>query len=298
MINKIFNKFKNNISIYKSDLESKGLYWSLIHRIYKITVLKKILTPLTNFLKPQYLMIENNRFYIDKWDDVISQELILSNRWEDYQTTLFKQNIKKGDVVIDIGAHIGYYTLIAANIVGKKGKVYAFEPDLKNFNILVKNIKVNKFKNIIPINKAVAEKNGKLDLFINPTNTGDHRIYQSKDKRKTMKINVITLNNMLRNEKVDLIKMDIQGSELVALKGASYILAKNKNIKIITEFWPGGLNLSGGSPKEFLQLLRSSKFTLYNIDEEKNRLSVITDKKLLSVYQASEDAFTNLLCIR
>lgn len=298
MIKKIRNKFKNNISIYKSDLKSKGLYWSIIHRIYKITVLKKLLTPLVNYLKPQYLMIEGKKFYIDKLDGTISQELILSNKWEPYQTVLFKQNIKKGDIVVDIGAHIGYYTLIAASIVGKKGKVYAFEPDLKNFNVLRQNIKINNYKNIIPINKAVAEKNSKLNLYINTANTGDHRIYKSKDKRKTIEINAITLDSILKNEKVDLIKMDIQGSEMQALKGASYVLANNKALKIITEFWPGGLRLSGGSGEEFLYLLRRNKFDLYNIDETKNKLIAITNKKLLSTYQVSRYAFTNLLCIR
>lgn len=298
MIKKIRNKFKSNTSIYKSDLRSKGLYWSIIHRVYKITVLRKLLTPLINYLKPQHLIIEGNKFYIDKLDGTISQELILSHKWEEYQTVLFKQNIKKGDIVIDIGAHIGYYTLIAASIVGKKGKVYAFEPDLKNFSILMQNIKVNKYKNIIPINKAVTEKNTKLNLFINPTNTGDHRIYEPKDKRKTIEIDAVTLDSMLKNEKIDLIKMDIQGSEILALKGAPYVLANNKALKIITEFWPGGLRLSGGSAEEFLYLLRRNKFDLYNIDEAKNKLIAITDKKLLSAYQVSGDAFTNLLCIR
>jgi FkbM family methyltransferase len=298
MFKKILNKLNDNISIYKNDLKLKGPYWSTIHRLYRFPTLRKALSPLVNFLKPEFIMIDNHKLYIDKLDNVVSQELIQSNKWEKLQTSIFKQNIKKGNIVVDVGAHIGYYTLIAADIVGKKGKVYAFEPDLKNFNILMRNIKVNKYRNIIPINKAVAKKDGKLNLFINPTNSGDHRVYESNKNRKRTEIESVSLDSVLKNEKVDLIKIDIQGSEINALKGAFHTLNNNKALKMIIEFWPGGLKLSGGSQEEFIRLLRNSKFTLYNIDEIKNKVMPISNKKLLSEYKKNEDAFTNLLCLR
>jgi|WetSurMetagenome_2_1015567.scaffolds.fasta_scaffold41886_2 FkbM family methyltransferase len=298
MIKNVINKLKNKMSVYKNDLKSKGLYWSIIHRLYKITVLKTFLSPIINYLKPEYLIIEGRTFYIDKWDDVISQELILSNKWEKLQTKIFKQNIKKGDVVVDVGAHIGYYTIIAACIVGDSGKVYAFEPDLKNFKILLQNIKANKLNNVIAINKAVSEKNTKLNLFINPNNTGDHRIYECDEKRKSIDIDAVTLNSELKNVKVNLIKMDIQGSEILALKGANNIFAGNKTLKMIIEFWPRGLNLGGGSAKELLRIIQQNKFSLYDIDEIRNELVVTSVEELLIKYGYSPDAFTNLLCVR
>ena len=69
-------------------------------------------------------------------------------------TALVKRIVRNGDIVVDIGAHIGYYTLIFARLVGPKGKVFAFEPEPNNFNLLIKNIKINGYKNIIPVQKA------------------------------------------------------------------------------------------------------------------------------------------------
>ncbi len=298
MINKIKNKLTSNLQIYKTDIKKKGLYWSIVHRLYKLYLLKTLLTPLVNYTKPDFIIHEGNKLYIDKWDDAISQELLQSKQWEKYETKVFRDNIKKGDIVVDIGAHIGYYTLIAAKSVGTKGKVYAFEPDKKNYTILLKNISSNGFKNIIPINKAITAKSGKLKLFINSKNTGDHRIYDSLDNRNFVEIESVSLDDYFKNKSLNFIKMDIQGSEVGALLGASLILKNNKSIKLITEFWPGGLQLNGEHPKNLLTILKRNQFTLYDIDEAKERHTIIDEEELLYKYQTTFDDFTNLLCMR
>ena len=89
--------------------------------------------------------VQGNKMFMD----AKASGLVLTGYWEKYETELFKKVVKEGMTVVDIGAHIGYYTLIAANLAGKKGKVYAFEPEAENYSLLVKNIKVNGYQNIV-----------------------------------------------------------------------------------------------------------------------------------------------------
>ena len=100
--------------------------------------------------------IGNNILYLDSND---SMHLSFNPNYEKDEFDLVKRTIKKGDVVLDIGANIGVYTVLFAEIVGDKGRVYAFEPDPKNFALLKKNIEINKYKNVVLINKAVLNKN-------------------------------------------------------------------------------------------------------------------------------------------
>ncbi len=300
MLNAISRKISNNIKIYKEDIATKGLYWSIIHRLYKLPKGRAILSPIVNMLKPNCLTIENHKFYIDKWDTTVSQELLLSGKWEEYETELFKKSIKKGDVVIDIGAHIGYYTLIAARIVGDRGRVYAFEPDPKNFHLLKMNVEENGYKNVILVNKAVADTDGEMRLFLNAENTGDHRIYQSGDQRKSVNIEVITLDKFFKNKnkRIDLIKMDIQGAEVRALKGSQRIIKENDNLKILTEFWPRGLYLSGSSAQEYAKLLTKHKFYLYDINEHKKTIKTINVKSLSLPMKSAVHDYRYLLCVK
>lgn len=300
MWSKIRDKLTNNLRIYKDDIKTKGLYWSIVHRLYKFEYLRSAITPLINFLKPNYLMIQGNKLFIDKQDEVVSQELIQSGKWEEYETELFIKNIKKGDIVLDIGAHIGYYTLLAARLVGNKGKVYAFEPDPKNFKLLKKNVKENSYENVVLVNKAVSDRDGITKLFINNENTGDHRIYNLGGQRNSIQIQTLSLDSFFENKpkKVDVIKIDIQGSEVYAFKGARNLIRQNKNIKIMTEFWPNGLESGGSSAQEYASLLDKARFQIYEIDEVKKTIKIVNMKSLLKPLQNEIRDFKNLFCIR
>lgn len=126
--------------------------------------------------------------------------------------------IDENDIVVDIGAHIGIFSVFASELA-KKGKVYSFEPVPENFKILKENIELNKKKNIIPINKAVSSKIGKKEFFISKTNTGGGSLYlNNKEKKHEIKINVSTssLKDIMRInkiKKIDFLKMDCEGEE-------------------------------------------------------------------------------------
>ena len=118
-------------------------------------------------------------FYYLPNDKYIGQRIALE-KYEPYETKLILKQTKKGDVVVDVGANIGYYTILLADKVGKNGKVYAFEPDKLNFEILVKNIKANNLKNVIAVNAAVGRKNETKVLYKSEENLGDHKLFNDQ----------------------------------------------------------------------------------------------------------------------
>ena len=109
--------------------------------------------------------IQGNKIYVNTNDKSISARLLMEGRIEKYETELFKKIVKKGMVVVDIGANIGYYTLIAAKLVGENGIVYSFEPEPNSHKFLCKNVEINNYTNVVPIKKAVSNKNGEVNLW-------------------------------------------------------------------------------------------------------------------------------------
>jgi FkbM family methyltransferase len=233
--------------------------------------------------------------YIDKLDTL---QLNMNRIYEAELTAFFKKHLSVGDIVLDIGAHIGYYSLIFGELVGQTGKVYAFEPDPENYDLLSKNVKINRLMNIKVINKAVADRTGTLNLYESDTNSGDHRIYDSGERRKSIPIEAVKIDDLANDftAPVKLIKMDIQGAEYFALKGMLSIIHRSNNLILCTEFWPYGLKMAGINPALFIELLFEEGFTLYEqIGAKKikiNSVSSLNDK------YKSEDAFsyTNLIC--
>jgi hypothetical protein len=140
--------------------------------------------------------------------------------------------------------------------------------------------------NVVLVQKAVSNKTGKLRLFLAEENTADHRIYNSHDNRKSIEIESIRLDEYFKDYdgKIDFIKMDIQGAEGRAVQGMSNLLKKNKDVAILSEFWPMGLKRSGIEPREYLKLLLAHGFKLYEIKEQKKRIEPTTVKNLLKVY--------------
>lgn len=292
-----------NLSIYKQDIKNKGWYWSFIARLYKLPGARGLFSPLVNFFKPNFVIFAGNKIFIDKNDEVVSQRLIENKNWDAFETKIFCQSLKVGDVVVDVGAHIGFYTLLAAKIVGEAGKVYAFEPDSKNFSLLTKNVAANGYKNVILVNKAVSNKTGQAKLFIHPENTGDHRLYSAGDSRVSKTIETVSLDDYFANssEKIDFIKLDIQGFEYQALSGSKKTISKQKNLKMITEFWPYGLAKSGDSANKLLSLLKELGFKLFIIPELGKKLVQVRAKGLRLILREGErESFehTDLLCVK
>jgi|SRR5918994_1770382 FkbM family methyltransferase len=152
---------------------------------------------------------------------------------------------KQGDVVVDIGAHMGRYTIIGAKRVGTKGKIVAIEANPSNFEMLNRNIKLNRLTNIISLNNAVYSKETKIKLYLPGEELGD-TIYntivsdRAKNEDKFVEVSANTLDYLLQSkgieqEQVNWIKIDVEGAEFEVLKGATNILSNSKDIALLIE---------------------------------------------------------------
>jgi len=250
----------------------------------KMPILKQLNKKILKSIKSDFAVVNGFKMYLDKQD---CSGLSVGTGYEKVETQVMKDNIKKGDIVIDCGANIGYYTLLFSELVGKSGKVFAFEPDPANFSLLQKNLKVNNVNNVVALNLAVSDKNGEDILFLDKNNVGHNRMYSEGDKDKDkIKINCVKLDDYFKNFKreINLIKLDIEGAEGKAIKGSLNLIKKNKDIKLILEFFPFALKSCGTEPGELLTILRKKGFNVEEINEGTSELtptneSILLDKK-------------------
>ncbi len=183
-----------------------------------------------------------------------------------HERAILKDIIAPGMTVVDVGANIGIYTALMARIVGEKGKVYAFEPSPHNFNLLKK---YNKNNNVTLVQAAAGDTTGEIVLYISDKLNVDHQTYETDEIREKVNVLSYRLDDYLKNEKVDFIKMDIQGFEYHALLGMKNILRNNANIKIFMEFWPYGLIKAGSSPEKLLTFLHELDFETELIEDNR-----------------------------
>jgi len=182
-----------------------------------------------------------NKINVDYFGDLLSilRTIFVENIYEK------KYALKEGDIVVDLGANIGAFTVKAAKIVGRRGKVIAVEPEERNLRCLEKNIEINGLRNCVVVPKGVWSKKSRMKFFLGPA-SGWHSLIEESwflEKYKSLKktfteIEVDTLDNIrkeLEIDKVDFIKMDIEGAEIEALKGMEETLLKNNDVKLAIE---------------------------------------------------------------
>ena len=194
------------------------------------------------------------------------ERAISFNAFEPIVTKRFLEIVKDRDVVIDLGAWIGYYTLLAARHVGLEGSVISIEPHRINFERIKSNIHLNGFQNVKLLNLAVGDEQGTKTLM----EGNDSLTHTIMEDRTGYQINTDTVDNIvsgLRLDTINLIIMDIEGYEYFALRGAKNALTKGIIKNMICEIHPDKLRLNGYSDSHVLDLL--SKFG-YKIDKFTN----------------------------
>jgi FkbM family methyltransferase len=196
------------------------------------------------------------------------EDFIVMTKHEEEIIGIFRP--KEGDIVVDIGAHMGRYTIPSAKSVGVSGKVIAVEAHPYNFGILQHNLKLNKLTNVSALNSAVYSKKANLKLYLPDEDLGytmHHSVmtnylstkYNNEIERKFVEVEADTLDNLLKSSAittVNWIKIDVEGAEYEVLKGAREILSTNKPISILVEVH--GKETYGPT----IELLRSNNFNI------------------------------------
>lgn len=270
---------------------------------YKI--LAKIHKYLFDYSKPKGIIPisiqTGHKLYIDSSDISLTPTLLMSGGvWEPGITALLGKIISSGMTVIDVGANIGYHTLTAADLVGSGGKVYAFEPEPGNFDLLNKNIHANKYDNVTTICKAVADKVGISKMIVYPTRHGANKLVAPNSIYKTtIPVEVVTLDEFFKDVRrsINIIKVDVEGFEPAVFNGMQDIIKQNPDIKLLLEFYPKGIHQCGYSPKDFLTNIEHHGFKIFHINEVSGQLIIYKNiDELLS--NTHSKTYFNILCSR
>jgi FkbM family methyltransferase len=215
--------------------------------------------------------------------EIVSSLIFLTGKYESNVESIFRTYVKKGDIVVDIGAHFGYFSLLAGKLVGKSGKVYAFEPTHSTYEILQKNS--TQHKNIIPINKAVYSKRAFLTLHDFGLQYGAlNSFYEPRIKKPinftASKVAAVSLDSYFAKlrRKPSFIKIDAESSEYSILQGMKNILLKNKPILCIEA---GDMNIAGiKTSQEIVAFLIKKKYEAYHY--RNNRLKKYNGESLVN----------------
>lgn len=274
----------------------KGIYW-------KFPFILKINNLVYRHLSLEEIVLYNiNGLKIyAKGKSAIAKFLGIKGSYEEETTKLFSEILREGMTVLDLGANIGYYSLLAGRQVGEKGRVFAFEPYHETFSLLQKNIEANGLNNVIPVEKAVSNQCGKQKLFL-ASDPGEHSLGGESGK-KFIEVEVTTVDEFVKgqNISVDLVKMDVEGAEMHVLEGMAETISKNPHMKIITEFGTKQLERNNCSPSVFLEKLMGYGFKLYAVDDDTHtRLLIIPDNMndLLKPLHVRRLMFANIYCDR
>lgn len=245
------------------------------------------------------------KMYLPVADTDIAPHLMLGKTWEANTTRVFKNLIEPGMTVVDVGANVGYFTLLAVRAAGEGGRVIAFEPDPDNFWCLRKNRKINGLDgwNVEVVPQALWKTDGETLTLRRATDSGGgHTLLDISDRIETdtpdtVEVQTVTLDAFLGdNLKVDVIKMDAEGAEPAIFEGMSRTLAANPKLKIILEFSPEHVRAAGYDPRSYLAGLVDHGFALSLIEAEGEPQSLDLDG-LVALFP-TVDWPENLLLIR
>lgn len=280
----------DKIAFYFLSFEGLGLLrYRPVQLLFNFIIMK---------IKTDFVEINNQKIYLDYNDSLC---LSLNKKYEFLEYSLIRKYLQKDNVVFDIGAHIGYYTLNFASLVGDKGKVFSFEPNPTNFTLLKKNVEINNHNNVNLFQKAISNFNGNIRLYISDFSSGMHRIHESKFCNDFIEIESVRLDDFVKNheiKKIDFLKIDVEGAEFDVLKGMTNIIHNNKSLKILVEFSPYSITEHGSDPIEFLKNLINHGFQLYDIDEKKQIIKNTDLDALQKKYTVKKMNYTNLFCMR
>ena len=220
--------------------------------------------------------------------------------WEWRQTRLIGSMLGEGMVFVDVGAHIGLYTLLAASRVGPRGRVFAFEPAPDNFRVLQYNIAQNGFTNVSAEPVAVSRGRGRAVFTLSENDSASHTLAPALHKGRTIEAETISLDEYFseRKDRIDLVKLDAEGAELSILEGMERILARHPKLILFTEIYPRAMEAFGSSPEEFLRRLSDLGFSLVPFEETRPgeaRLESQSFSRFLNELRA-HGVGTNLLC--
>jgi FkbM family methyltransferase len=211
------------------------------------------------------------------------------------EAILLRKLVRSGMHVVDVGANIGLYSLLLADLVGQSGSVLAFEPEPNLFAILDENCVSNNATNVMPFQCALGRVKRVASFHRSAFNSGNNRLGQASMGDETVEIRVERFDDLVPDSQPDFIKIDVQGYELAALYGMERALSDSPNVRILFEFSPAALRKAKTAPDLLLEFFRARGFELYETGGARLK-RLRNSRQLISDLRGRR--YTNLLAAR
>lgn len=193
---------------------------------------------------------------LEGYTQALLYRLARQNQLYEYQTAMLALGaLRPGDIALDIGAHVGYFTLLFRLAVGETGRVFAFEPLADTYRRLLHNVMINGFSNVLPLPLAVAKQPGTAFFHINRENEGASSLLGG-DGGEQVPVQLTSLDNLFRENlstRPRLMKIDVEGAEMEVLLGAEKWFDRQGPDVVIVEIGRGGLAFAGASEWDIRQ---------------------------------------------
>lgn len=266
------------------------MYRTPLHRLRLVTlVYGKLFHIAFGNLQIIQVPYEGSTFRLPTQDITILPSL-LNDCYEKAEIKILRNLLKPGMTFVDIGANVGIYSVLASRLVGDGGKIYAFEPEPRNFELLKENLVLNGISNVHLANLAVGNNNEVMALQIARNSIGSHSLLARKDVENEVLVNVVRLDDWFDCSfpPIDVLKIDVEGYEPFVLEGAQRLLHVIKFI--LFEYNKSDVDLHGGIA-HLAQLLNHFPY-FYRINERKGDISAV------SLSDIASTRYTNILASR
>lgn len=238
-------------------------------------------------------------------DQAICGPLRQGQLFEPHVLAVLSDLLTPGAACLDVGANLGWFTVIASRLVGPRGRVLALEPDPANLRLLRRNVSLNGCANVTVVAAAAGAGKGRARLYRSNENLGDHRLAIHSDRPDRVEVAVESIDDIVAGRKrspgpIDVVKIDTQGSECAILRGMEATFAASPRLRMILEYWPHGLHQCGSSVEELVRLLVRRPCLLWLLHPQGRAQPVTTDDLLelaRTTYTIENEAHSDIVCL-
>ena len=231
------------------------------------------------------------KLFLHADDKVMTPLISETGHWELEESEFLAATLREGDTFLDVGANIGYMTVLGARLVGAAGRVIAVEPDDDNLLLLRANLWRNGLTaEIAPI--AAYSRRGFVHFVRSDVNRGDHQVHEGA--RGGPLIPCARLDELLGDVRVDVAKIDTQGVDHEVLEGMAGLLRRNPAMTVLSEFWLEGLDDRGVDPLAVLARYRELGFSL-GLLTDGGAVRPVTAEQVLEACRAWQGLYVNLV---
>lgn len=270
----------SRVQQYSNNVLSKAQYIDEMANIHQILIDYSKHLPKTSIEKIE--IIDNNVLMTFRHSNIVMKfiegdkriaciDALNFNTYEEEELAMQYKLIKDGDVVFDIGANYGWYSMHIAKS-NPRSKVYSFEPLPKTFSIFSENLLTNKIENIIPFNIGLSDSIGEMTFYVDPKLTVNASLNNVSESSNALEIKCLVdvVDSFVHQHKIenlDFIKCDIEGAELFALKGAKNTL-QNFQPKLFVEMLRKWSKQFGYHPNDIILYLKDLGYRCFVIKSE------------------------------